>query len=122
MATKQTVFERYGGFAKVSRVVMAFYEKVLDSPILSPYFSHSDMKRLIDHQTRFVATLMGGPASYTDDHLERIHAPLGITDGAFSEALALLSETLEEFGYEPEDVRMVESEFRSRRGFIVRKG
>lgn len=46
----QTIFERYGGFAAVSKVVMNFYDKALDSPATIPYFSNFDMKRLIDHQ------------------------------------------------------------------------
>lgn len=116
---KQTIFERYGGFANVSRVVMSFYDKVLDSPFTSPYFASTNMKRLIDHQTKFIATMMGGPTSYTDEHLERVHAHLGITEPAFLESAALLRETLEDFGFEDEDVQHVEDEFMSRRNFIV---
>jgi len=119
---KQTIFERYGGFAKVSRVVMGFYDRLLDSPITSPYFAGTDMKRLIDHQTRFIAAVMGGPASYTNDHLERVHAHLGITPEAFHESLRLLKETLEDFGFEDEDIQAVEHEMASRRTFIVSRG
>ena len=43
---RSTIFERYGGFSKVSRIVMSFYEKMLDSPATSPYFTNIDMKRL----------------------------------------------------------------------------
>ena len=77
---RRSIFERYGGFTSVSKIVLSFYDKVLDSPTVSPYFANSDMKRLIDHQTKFMASLMGGPASYTNDQLERVHAKLGITD------------------------------------------
>ena len=56
----QTMFERYGGFATISQVVGSFYDKVLDSPITSPYFADVDMRGLIDHQTKFFAFLMGG--------------------------------------------------------------
>ena len=49
MAT--TVFERYGGFAAVRKVISAFYDKLLDSEMLSGYFANIDMRRLIDHQT-----------------------------------------------------------------------
>ena len=101
---KQTLFDRVGGFATVSKVISAFYDKVLDSPRLSPYFASTDMKRLIDHQTKFVSYLMGGPASYTADHLERVHARLGITDPAFDEASSLLRETLEDFDLEQSDI------------------
>ncbi len=32
------------------------------------------MPKLIDHQTRFISFLMGGPASYTDEHIAHVHA------------------------------------------------
>ncbi len=82
---EQSIFERYGGFAQVSRVVLSFYDKIVDSPITGPYFKNVDMKRLIDHQTKFIAFVMGGPASYTNEHLERTHAHLQIDDSAFRE-------------------------------------
>ena len=97
---RRTIFERYGGFASVSRVVMSFYDKILSSPLTSPFFANTDMKRLIDHQTKFMSSVMGGPASYTNEHLERIHARLGITEPAFMEVVELLSETLEDHDFE----------------------
>jgi hemoglobin len=115
----RTIFERYGGFAKVSRVVMAFYDKILSSPITSPYFANTDMRRLIDHQTKFIATLMGGPASYTNDHLERVHAHLGITEAAFLEVVTLLKETLEDFDFADEDIQVIRDEIMSRKNFVV---
>lgn len=118
----QTIFERYGGFTNVSRVVTAFYDKVLDSPVASPYFEHIDMRRLIDHQTRFIATLMGGPASYSDDHLARVHARLGITETAFAEVAELLRETLEDLDFEDEDVEAVVDLVMARKRVIVTGG
>jgi hemoglobin len=115
----RTVFERNGGFARVSRVVPAFYDKILDSPITSPYFANTDMRRLIDHQTRFIATIMGGPASYTNDHLERIHSHLGITDEAFEEMMMLLVETLEDFDFIDEDIHIVQDELKNRKRYVV---
>ncbi len=116
---RRTIFERYGGFASVSRVVMSFYEKMVDSPITRPYFANTNMKRLIDHQTKFIASMMGGPSSYTDEHLERVHAHLGITETAFYESKDMLRETLEDFDFEEEDIQSVEDEFTSRKNFIV---
>lgn len=118
---RRTIFERYGGFAKVSRVVTNFYEKILDSPITNPYFVHTDMRRLIDHQTKFIASVMGGPASYTNDQLERIHTHLGITEEAFMEAVMLLKEALEDSGFEDEDVRDVKDHIMSCKNFIVKR-
>jgi hemoglobin len=116
---RKSIFERYGGFTNVSRVVMSFYEKILDSPATSPYFANTDMKRLIDHQTKFFATLMGGPASYNNEHLERVHERLGITEDAFLVAMDLMTETLEDFNFKDEDIRAVESEMMNRKNFIV---
>lgn len=116
---KRSIFERYGGFARVSRVVSSMYDKILESPVTSPYFAGSDMRRLIDHQTRFVATLMGGPASYTNEHLERVHSRLGITDSAFDEVVYLLKETLEDYDFDDDDIAEVEREMQNRRQYIV---
>ena len=60
---RQTIFERYGGFTKVSQVVMSFYDKILDSPTTSPYFSGIDMKRLIDHQIKFFEAILSAPSA-----------------------------------------------------------
>lgn len=118
---RRTMFERYGGFAQVSRVVMSFYNKILSSTLLAPYFSHTDMKRLIDHQTKFVASLMGGPASYSNEHLERVHAHLGITESAFQESISLMKETLEDMDFEDEDIHQVGYEMSCRKNYIVAK-
>lgn len=99
---------------------MRFYDKMLDSPIITPYFAHTDMKRLIDHQTKFIAAMMGGPASYTNEHLERVHAHLGINEPAFFEAMTLLRETLEDFDFQDEDIQTVVDEMQSRKNYIVR--
>lgn len=115
----RSIFERYGGFSSVSRVVMGFYDKMLDSPLTNPYFANTDMRRLIDHQTKFIAAMMGGPASYTNEHLERVHAHLGITEPAFFEAMMLLRETLEDFDFQDEDIQTVVDEMQSRKNYIV---
>ena len=115
-----TMFEKYGGFAKVSRIVSSFYDRALESPILAEYFEGVDMRRLIDHQTKFIASVMGGPASYTDEHLERVHAHLAITEPAFFEAMDLLRETLEDFDFKEEDIREVEKQMVKRKNHIVK--
>lgn len=118
---KRTIFERYGGFASVSRVVMSFYDRMLDSPITSRYFANINMKRLIDHQTKFIATIMGGPASYSNDHLERVHAHLGITEEAFYESMTLMKETLEDYNFADDDVEQVEDQMLGYKNYIVAK-
>ena len=113
------MFERYGGFATVSKVVMAFYDKILDSDELAPYFENVDMRRLIDHQTKFVSSVMGGPASYTNSALQRLHAHLDIDRSAFDEVLNLFEETLEDFDMAQEDIDLVVADIKSRSHYIV---
>ncbi len=119
MRSGATMFERYGGFAKVSRIVSSFYDRVLDSERLSPYFANVDMRRQIDHQTKFFASVMGGPASYTSEHLARVHQKLAITDEAFDELALLVRETLEDFDFDESDIAAVYGEIVSYRSFIV---
>lgn len=118
----QSLFDRYGGFAQVSRIVSSFYDRVLESSVLAPYFEKIDMRRLIDHQTKFIAALMGGPVSYSNEHLERVHAHLHVTDEAFNEAVALLRETFEDFDLDESDIGTLTNEIVSRKNFIVIKG
>ncbi len=114
-----TMFERYGGFAAVSKVVMAFYEKVLDSDVAGPYFEDVDMKSLIDHQTKFVAQVMGGPAEYNDEVLRTVHAKHKIDKEAFDEVAGLMKETLRDFEFDPADISEVMRQITSRAVFII---
>ncbi|HEU0236488.1 MAG TPA: group 1 truncated hemoglobin [Candidatus Limnocylindrales bacterium] len=114
-----TIFERAGGFATVRRVVSSFYERVLDSPALAHYFEHIDMRRLIDHQTKFISAVMGGPGSFTDDHLRRVHQHLGISHDEFAEVADHLRAALEEYDVAPDDVAAVEAAVRRREPVIV---
>lgn len=114
-----TLFDRMGGFARVRLIVSDFYERVLDSERLAPYFAGSDVRRLIDHQTKMLAAMMGGPAAYTDDHLHRAHAHLAIRGEDFDEILELLQETLEDAGAHERDVQRVVAHVASVRDRIV---
>lgn len=114
-----TVYERAGGFVKVRKVVTAFYDKVLDSPLIAHHFEDVVLERLIEHQTRFISFLMGGPASYTDEHLEHVHRRFNITHAEFDEMVELLIETLEDFDFATDDVAKIGHELRRREPVIV---
>lgn len=115
----QTVYEKYGGFSTVSKIVMSFYDTLLDNDEIGPFFDNVDMSRIVDHQTKFVASLLGGPASYTDNQLRQLHAHLTITDAHFDELEVVLSTTLSQHGMADEDVAVVVDEFKKRRPLIV---
>lgn len=117
--TKQTLFEKYGGFSQVSRVVLAFYDKLLDSDDIGPFFDDIDMSKMVDHQTKFIASLLGGPASYTDTQLRQLHSHLSIQDAHFDELKEVLKETLADHNFETGDIDAVLQEFENRRVLIV---
>ena len=115
-----SLYEKYGGFKTVSRVVMTFYEMALDSDQIGDHFEDIDMARLIDHQTKFVASLLGGPASFGDDRLHHVHAHLEISDADFDEMAALLAEALEEHGMSGADIATAVAAVEAKRGIIVK--
>jgi len=119
---KTSLFERVGGFAQVRLIVSDFYDRILDSDVLKPYFEQIDIRRLIDHQTKFVSALMGGPASFSNDHLRRAHAHLEITHEEYSEMGEIWRETLEDFGVPGADVDRLHAHILSLEEHVVSKG
>jgi hemoglobin len=119
MPVIEPLYERLGGLEPVARIVFGFYDRVLKSERLAPYFADVDLRRLIDHQTSFLAAVMGGPPSYTDARLREIHARFRIDDDAFDEMLGILAATLRGFGLKEEDVAFVLSDLETRRAVIV---
>ena len=44
---EKTLFEKYGGFSTISRVVMSFYDRMLDDDDVGPFFEDVDLPKLI---------------------------------------------------------------------------
>lgn len=116
----QSIYEKYGGFATVSRIVMRLYDQILDDDDLGPFFDDTDMPKLIDHQTKFVASLMGGPASFTDAHITGAHRGMDIRDKHFDRLKQLVGATLDEFGVETADTQEVLDGIEARRAALVK--
>lgn len=115
-----STFQKYGGFSAVSRVVMTFYELVLDSDLVGHHFEDVDMPRLMDHQTKFVSALMGGPAAMADDRLAHVHRSLEISNDEFDEVVRLLSDAMRAHGMAASEISEVGKAFSEKRGLIVR--
>jgi len=113
-------FERYGGLPFVSKMVLDFYDRVLESERLAPYFENVDMRRLVDHQAKFISSIMGGPASYTCEMLTEIHGHLDIDEAAFDEMIALLGETMAVFEIDAPDRAAILAQLRAAQTSIVR--
>ena len=102
-----TLYDKYGGFATVSKLVQLFYEKISESEELAPYFEGVDIQQLMDHQTKFFSDILGGPVKYTGNELKVVHSAMGITKDAFAEVAELLEETLEDMGVEEDDIETI---------------
>lgn len=115
----QTLFHKYGGFSKISRIVLDLYERLLDDDEVGPFFDDVEMSRIVDHQTKFVSSLMGGPASYTDEQIAKMHSHLTIDSAHFDRLEAILAATLADHGVSPEDVATIVGEFEARRSLVL---
>lgn len=114
------MFEKYGGFSTISRVVMSFYDRMLDDDDVGPFFDDVDLPKLIDHQTKFISAIMGGPATFSDEHIAGSHKHLVVHDFHFDRLKELVRETLSDFDVTPEDIETVLDAFEQRRLLIVR--
>lgn len=119
VGVSQTLYEKYGGFKTISRVVMTFYEMALDSDEIGDYFEDIDMPRLIDHQTKFVSSLIGGPASFSDERIEAVHRHLNITHKDFDAMADLFGEALEIHGMSERDIQTAIGAIEGKRAVIV---
>jgi len=116
---EQSIYDQIGGFVVVRKLITEFYDKVLENERLAILFEKTNMERLIDHQTKFFAMLLGGPASYTDEEIKRAHQRLGINNDQFDMTKDCLVETLEDFDLSDDHITFIEGAFESKRGLIV---
>lgn len=114
-----SLYEKYGGFAVISRIVMTFYDRMLDSDAIGPFFDDVEMKALMDHQTKFVAQVMGGPAAYSDSQLLQAHRRYDIANAHFDEMKKILDAALNEHGVIVEDRAIILAEIEARRALVV---
>lgn len=103
----ETLYDKYGGIETFSAVVSNFYQKILDSAELAPYFDNVNMESLMSHQTNFISTALGGPDNYNGRDLKKVHAPYQITVPHFQEVAELLEESLDEAGVEQADITTI---------------
>lgn len=116
-----TLFEKYGGFGTISKIVLSFYQDLGAHPELKKYFEGIEMPRLIEHQTKFISQALGGPAEYTGRSLEMSHHGLNISNHDFDEVAEILKENLEDAGMEEDDIEGVMNLVGSLRNSIVGK-
>ncbi|WP_424977409.1 group I truncated hemoglobin [Leisingera sp. S232] len=98
----QAIYEKYGGFSTISRIVMTLYEMALESDHSGDHFADVDMARRIDCQTKFISSLLGGPVADLASWLQVFANPMKIV--ALEEMRDALSEAFHVSDIGPEDI------------------
>ncbi|WP_120501768.1 group 1 truncated hemoglobin [Roseovarius sp. EL26] len=118
---EKSLFDKYGGFSSISKIVLKLYDRLLDDDDVGPFFDDVDLPKLIDHQTKFISSLMGGPASFTDDHIERAHRHMAIEPLHFDRLKEIVIDVLAEFDVATSDIETIIGEFEARRTLLIEK-
>jgi hemoglobin len=115
-----TLFEKYGGFSTISKIVSVLYDRVLAQESLAPFFQDVNMQRLMQHQTQFIAMVMGAPANqYQGRELASAHRGMNIKSEHFDLVAQILGEVLLESGVEDNDIKTMLAAVAATRGDIV---
>ncbi|GAB2456774.1 group II truncated hemoglobin [Jatrophihabitans fulvus] len=82
--TEPTLFEWAGGHDAIRRMIDAFYDRVEQDDLLSPFFPGGVTEHHRAHVADWWAEVFGGPAVYTEQHggyesMLAHHVDLGIT-------------------------------------------
>lgn len=101
MGLKKTLFERVGGAIIIEAAVIGLYKRIMDDPLLHPFFDSSDVIGVMKKQRDFLTFALGGPNIYTGQDLKRVHGSSvskGLNGHHFDLVKSHLSETLKEIG------------------------
>lgn len=99
-------YERLGGMPGISRVVDAFYDKILADDRISQFFVDVDMERQRRHQAALVAFAVGGPR-YSGRSMEQAHKGMNLQPAHFDAVVEDLVAALEQCGVGQQDINTV---------------
>ena len=116
----QTIYDKYGGFFTLNNIIKNFYIAIKKDKNLAPYFEGVGMGKLIEHQTQFISSLVGGPQINYPLSLKDSHAHLNITEDHFNLCLSILRATLKEGLFSDEDIKVVLSEMIKSKNDIIK--
>ena len=116
---QETIWNRYGGYSFVAQTVRDFYDRVLVSKALAPYFDGVKMEGLIEHQIQTVGAVMGGPYDLNAEALRRAHRHLRVQQAHFDELAVILDQTLDNHGISADDKAVLLDAVESVRSVIV---
>lgn len=104
-----SLFDKYGGFATVSKLVNELYDELEVNEITAPYFENSNIRALMDHQVKFLSQVLGGPQQYTGRAMGAAHTGLRISEEAFNTVAQTVHDVLDDNGVETDDISHIMS-------------
>lgn len=118
-----SLYEQLGGEPTIELLVSKFYHRVLADPMLAPIFGGIDNNRLEQHQRRFLAMALGGPAAYQGRDLASAHAGIarkhGLSDQHFDAVLGHLEATLKALNADDTAIQQVMAIAESTRSMVL---
>jgi truncated hemoglobin YjbI len=96
--SSSTLYERVGGKFAVTAVVSLFYDRIINDPLLLPFFDGIDVRWQKSKQVACLSTVFSGPRHSGQD-LRQAHSHLvarGLNDKHFNAVAGHLQSTLEE--------------------------
>lgn len=94
-----TLFDQIGGTDGVTRLIAAFYARVLADPQLAPFFKGVRMEKLRHMQLELFSAALGGPLKYTGRPLIQAHRHLKIGLQDYQRFVRHLFDTLDDAGF-----------------------
>jgi len=105
----ENLFERVGGLPGVEKLVEDFYHRILDDPMLAPFFAETRMENLRRMQVEFISAALGGPAVYSGRSLRDVHAGRGIEKIHLQRFVEHLMDTLRNLNLDENEINTIYS-------------
>jgi ferredoxin-NADP reductase len=112
-----SIYDTLGGMEAVESVVDRMYDHILADERLAPYFDEANVDSLIEHQTKFIAMVAGGPEYH--QHIAETHAHMGLRDEHFDAVLAYFHRSLAEHDIDEEHIHQLKSQLQEYRANTV---
>lgn len=92
------LYERLGGDMTISMLVDTFYARILNDPVLAPYFERTNPNKIAQKQISFMKLAFGGPSFYDHKKIREKHITLtqnGLNDYHVDLFLQHLTDSME---------------------------
>ena len=98
-----TLYQRIGGTDGITKLVTAFYFRVLADEELAPFFKDVEIAKLRRMQVELFSAALGGPLKYSGRPMAQAHRHLKIGLRDYQRFIRHLFDTLSAAGYDLTD-------------------